>query len=140
MTIQGSMSLTQAISEYRAVPYVNSDFEDEKRLFGKEDNKEGIVEKDVEEVNTLDTPSIEMQVSTRMLNHIRTLSQTALMDLTRPSEDSNGNLSKVNDIVSKLAVLTAKLSDKTISEGERTYIQSEIDFLGRDVATVDLAI
>lgn len=88
----------------------------------------------------METPAAEMILSTQMINRIRTLSQTALSNRTARSEDSEGNVSQVTDIIAKLAALSAKLSGNEVTSGERTYIQTEINYLQRNIVSTETFI
>lgn len=137
MNISNNMSITQAVSEYRPENKKTSEtFQFEQQL--KETKPE--VKAETAEVNTMDTPAAEMILSTQMINRIRTLSQTALSNRTARTEDSDGNVSQVSDIVAKLAALSAKLSGSEVTSGERTYIQTEINYLQRNIVSTETFI
>lgn len=139
MNISGTMSITQAVSEYRPENQKTAEsFEFEQQL--RETKPEVIEEAKTAEVNTMDTPAAEMILSTQMINRIRTLSQTALSNRTARSEDSEGNVSQVTDIIAKLAALSAKLSGNEVTSGERTYIQTEINYLQRNIVSTETFI
>ncbi len=139
MNISNNMSIAQAVSEYRPDSQKATEtFEFEQKL--NEAKPEVNTEIQKQEVNTMETPAAEMILSTQMINRIRTLSQTALSNRTARSEDSEGNVSQVTDIIAKLAALSAKLSGNEVTSGERTYIQTEINYLQRNIVSTETFI
>lgn len=93
-----------------------------------------------ESKTTFDSPAAELLINNTILNRIRGLSQTALMDTNHTFNNKEGNFGEVSKIISKLSTLSAKASSKDLSKGERSYIESEINFLERNINTVSLSI
>lgn len=88
-----------------------------------------------------ETPAVELIFSNGMMREIRFLSQKARdiqSNLNAGSEDgSSTKLSRMHD---RCATLKAKASDLMITSGEKTYIQSEIDRIKRQMCTLDVAL
>lgn len=134
MGIYTSTAMREYVDEYTRTASNDSRLKEQLKKEQTEKNTENKLES---KVDTLKTPAVEVIFSTGMLKKVRGLSNSA--QRVNSSENVSGTMSS-SKIVSQCAALSAKLSRNDLSKGERTYIQSEIDLLERNVTRLNLAM
>ena len=94
------------------------------------------------EVNPIDsTPAVSVMLSSRVLNEVRDLghSATNFKNNLKSQEDFTDSVKALN-LIEKCTTLASKAHDKNISNGERTYIESEIEFLKQNLNAMSLTV
>ncbi len=134
MGIITSNAIHEYVEEYTKTVSADSRLREQLQKEQSEKNVENKIER---KVDTIETPAVEVLFSTGMLKKVRVLSNSA--QRATDAENANGAMSS-SKIVSKCAALSAKLSKSDLSKGERTYIQSEIAFLERNITRMNLAM
>lgn len=134
MGIYKNNAIREYVDEYTKTVSADSRL---KEQLQKEQSEKNIENKAERKVDTTATPAVEVIFSTGMLKKVRGLSNSA--QRATGSDTTNGAISS-SKIVSKCAALSAKLSKSDLSKGERTYIESEIAFLERNVTRMNLAM
>lgn len=117
-------------------PEENEDFSAAKNTSESSDGKTG----DHNRENN-DSPAVELILSNGMMREIRFLSQKTLDFQSNHNEDSKeGFETRVSKMIDRCATLKIKASDRMITSGEKTYIQSEIDRIKREVCSLNIAL
>lgn len=133
-----------SLDAYRAVCLANSyNFNVE-----LEKEKEPIVEESEETRNETDSesgtsfsdsPAAELILSNQMHRQLRSLTFNARNYMLSPLSKDSSSSSKVSKMIEKCSTLGQRLNGE-ISNGQRTYIQAEIDKIKREVSTLDIAL
>ena len=94
------------------------------------------------EIKPLDkTPAVSVMISSRVLDEARDLghSATNFKNNLKKSEDFSDSVKALN-LIEKCTTLASKANDKNISNGERTYIESELEFLKQNLNAMSLTV
>ena len=81
----------------------------------------------------VDTSSLSKDV--KHLNRLASSVEDKVTDETKESDDT-----KVSILVNKCTNLLTRASNKSLSEGQRTYIESEIDYLKQNINFLNMAL
>lgn len=81
------------------------------------------------------SPAAELLINSQMMSRIRSISRSAVN-----SSDTKESRSNLSDVLSKCSALASKVSNNTLSSGERTYIQNELDYMKRNLTELNIAV
>lgn len=100
---------------------------------------EEIAKENANSASSLDaTPAAELILSDQVRSSIRNLSISA--QNKNVSLDDYTGAGRASAIMKRCTALATRASNDNLSAGERTYIQSEIDFLKHNLSILDIAI
>jgi len=98
--------------------------------------------KEASKVSPIDkTPAVSVMISSRILNEVKDLGHNAAYfknNLT--SKDDFSDSVRASNLIEKCTTLATKANDKNLSSGERTYIESEIEFLKQNLSALSLTV
>lgn len=134
MGVNKSYAINEYLDEYSKAATRDSRLNEQLESEQKEKNTE---QKEVKKVESFNTPAVEVIFSTGMLKKVRSLYNSAQHVSSKDASSVSMSSSKVS---AQCAALSAKLSRNGLTKGERTYIQSEIDFLERNITRMNLAM
>lgn len=100
---------------------------------------EEVAKENAESASSIDaTPAAELILSNQVRSSIRNLSISA-QNKNVAADDYDG-AGRASAIMKKCTALATRAANENLSSGERTYIQSEIDFLKHNLSILDIAI
>lgn len=100
---------------------------------------EEVAKENAESASSIDaTPAAELILSNQVRSSIRNLSISA-QNKSVEADDYAG-AGRTSAIMKKCTALATRAANENLSSGERTYIQSEIDFLKHNLSILDIAI
>lgn len=87
------------------------------------------------------TPAVSVMISSRVLNEVKDLghSATYFKNNLKSKEDFSDSV-RASNLIEKCTTLASKANDKNLSNGERTYIESEIEFLKQNLSAMSLTV
>lgn len=104
--------------------------------------REAKPEKEPSKVKPIDkTPAVSVMISSRVLNEVKDLghSATYFKSNLKSKEDFTDSV-RASNLIEKCTTLASKANDKNLSNGERTYIESEIEFLKQNLSAMSLTV
>lgn len=87
------------------------------------------------------TPAVSVMITSRVLNEVKDLghSATYFKNNLKSKEDFSDSV-RASKLIEKCTTLASKANDKNLSNGERTYIESEIEFLKQNLSAMSLTV
>ena len=86
--------------------------------------------------NSFESPAAELILTTGLQQQIRGLSISAQSTAINASVPT----AKMNEMMKQCFALRSKASTKSLSQGQKTYIQTEIDRIKRSISGLDIAL
>lgn len=86
-------------------------------------------------------PAAELILSNQMHSQLRGLAlSTRNRMISSSSGKEDGSSGKISRMLERCSALTAKVSSRSLSRGQQTYIQSEIEDIKRQLTCLDVAL